>query len=88
MRVKILNRKILECQTFRIWKLMNVKKIDKFVNFPNCEIPKVSEIVQFRKFVKLSKFQKPRIQLIIYHICILSVCRIKKKRKNKKQIQK
>ena len=46
---------------FRIWKLTNVKKIDK-VNFPNSKIPKISVIVQFRKIVKLSKFQKLRIQ--------------------------
>ena len=78
MRVKIFN-KILECQTFRIWKLTNVKKIDTFVNFSNCKIPKISEIVQFRKFVKLSKFQKLRI--------ISSVC-FKRKREDKKYIQK
>ena len=26
-------------------KLKDVKKIDRFVYFPNCEIPKISEIV-------------------------------------------
>ena len=56
MRVKCLNSEILQCQTFRIWKLTDVEKIDKFVNFPNCKIRKISEIVQFRKIVKLSKF--------------------------------
>ena len=33
---------------------MNVKKIDKFVYFPNCKFPKIAEIVRFRK---LAKFQ-------------------------------
>ena len=61
MRDKILNSKILECQTFRIENLTNVKKTDIFVNFPNCKVPKIYEIVQFRKFVKLSKFKKLRI---------------------------
>ena len=55
MRVKILNSEILECQTFRIGKLTNTKKNYKFVNFPNCQI---SKIVQFRKLVNLSKFEK------------------------------
>ena len=34
---------------FQIWKLTNVKKIDEFVNFWNCKIQKISEIVQFGK---------------------------------------
>ena len=48
-----------------------MKKIDKFVNFPNCKIPKISEIVQFGKLVN-------------YHICILSVWIISKNLKIKK----
>ena len=79
MRIKILNSKILECQT------ENVKKFDKFFNFPNCNIPIISEIVQFRKLenfhilkicktIKISKTSNS----INYHICILSVCRILK----------
>ena len=84
MRVKILYSKILECQKFGIWKLTNVKKIDKFVNFPYCKIPKNSEIVQFRKIVfKTIKIQKTSnlVNYLSYiHICILSVCRIKKKK--------
>ena len=47
MSVKILNSKILEFQKFRIGKLTNVNK--SIVNFINCKIPKISEIVQFRK---------------------------------------
>ena len=77
IRVTVLNSKILECQTFRIWKLMNVKRIDKFVNFWNCQIQK---IVQFRKLenfriVKIFKTIKiPKTsKLVNYHICILSV---------------
>ena len=53
MSVQILNSKILEFQTFRILKLTNFKKIDNFVNFPTCKIPKISEIVQFRKLASL-----------------------------------
>ena len=51
MSVKILNSKILQFQTFRILKFTNVKKIDKFVYFPNVKIPKIAEIVECRKLV-------------------------------------
>ena len=57
--------------------------MDKFVNFPICKIPKISEIVQFWK---LANFQILKIcktikisktsNVLKYHICILSACRI------------
>ena len=91
MSVKILNSKILEFQTFRIWKLTNVKKIDKIVFFfPNFEILKIAELVQFRKLanfqiLKICKtMQLPKtLNFVDYHVCILSFSRIKKKHKNK-----
>ena len=94
MSVKVPNRKILEFQTFRVWKLMNVKKIDKFINFWNCKIEKKSEIVQFRK---LSNFQVWKItktikirktsNLVNYHICILNARIILKNVKIKNKLK-
>ena len=63
-----------------------LKKINKFVNFPNCKFPKISEVV---KFLKLANFQISKIcktmkirntsNLVNYHVCILSVRRSQKK---------
>ena len=61
---------------------MNVKKIDKFVNFPNRKISKISETVQFRKLANFKilickTIKTPKTSnLVNYHIWILSVCRI------------
>ena len=40
---------------FRIWKLRKLKKIDKFVDFPNCKIPKTSEISKICRTIKIPK---------------------------------
>ena len=62
MRFQIFNGKNWNVRLSNLKINERYKKIDKFVNFSNCKIPKMSEIVEFRKFVKLSKFQKLRIQ--------------------------
>ena len=49
MRVKILNSKILECQTFRISKLTTVRK--KLINLL------IFQIVKFKKFLNLFNFE-------------------------------
>ena len=47
---------------------MNVKKIDKFINVPNCKIPKISKISKFLKidnFFNVSNHKIPKISKII-----------------------
>ena len=57
--------------------------MDKFVNFPNCKILQIFEILQFRKLasfpiLKICKtINIPKTSnLVNYHMCILSVRRI------------
>ena len=53
---------------FGIWKLTNVKKIDKYVDSPNCKIPKISEIVRFRKLVNFQILKNYQIQHSTFYI--------------------